>query len=291
VFAPRERGGDLVQGQQVSAEQHWKDVYDRANRHLRWLPLFVAPSEPVPALSALGVWSLSKEMQGGATRELCDSLVAHTIESQLFTLAIAQFSVPDSAALSLPDCGVLMDVVLQHAERTASQLRMQPTLPARLLVEQRSLVTLLAWLSYALVHRAASSAHPLLVEFGMALRFDHLQHLVLADGRARHALPLVCGYLRQRPALARGPGGVRHAAASRHARVCAPLLGARPVAASAAVSSARARPRQNRQTMVQNPVAEGATRAARRAAHQRYRQAQRGQRSMRNDHGEPGWRE
>jgi hypothetical protein len=63
-------------------------------------------------------------------------------------------------------------------------------------VELRSRELLSGWICYCLVHAACKVKHPVVAQYGVALRWQDLKHLVLSDRRAIESVQLVAKYLR-----------------------------------------------------------------------------------------------
>jgi hypothetical protein len=68
---------------------------------------------------------------------------------------------------------------------------------ASLVAELRSREVLVGWAAFCLTHQAAAAAHPLVLQYGVALDRRDLRHLSVTDKAATHAALGVCSYLQQ----------------------------------------------------------------------------------------------
>lgn len=97
-------------------------------------------------------------------------------------------------------------------------------------VELRSRGVLVCWVALCAVHAAAAEQHPMLLEYGVAVHWADLRHLVLSDRPSEDAALAVADYLRrharpERPAFSLADGGrASFDLAGRYARADARLL-------------------------------------------------------------------
>ena len=73
-----------------------------------------------------------------------------------------------------------------------------PAAVASLVAELRSREVLVGWAAFCLTHQAAAAAHPMVLDFGVAVDWRDLRHLSLTDKAATDAVQGVCSYLKQR---------------------------------------------------------------------------------------------
>lgn len=87
-----------------------------------------------------------------------------------------------------------------------------PAAAARMQVELRSRGLLVCWVALCGAHAAAAQQHTMLLQFGVAVDWEDLKHLVLSDRPAEDAALAVASYLRRhtqpgRPAFSLADGG------------------------------------------------------------------------------------
>ena len=98
-------------------------------------------------------------------------------------------------------------------------------------VELHSREVLVTWVAFCLVHAATSKQHPVLQQYGAALDYRDLRHLVLSDCAANDALLAVAAHLQRhtKPGLQvftlTNGGGATFAMAQQYAQDSAQLCG------------------------------------------------------------------
>jgi len=128
-------------------------------------------------------------------------LAAETAEKFLFTQAVAHLEFGDAAkepqpcseAQAVEDIEALRSVAMLHLalhKRTVSKAK------PRMLVERFSKDTLVQWVVYSLIHRRCRQLFAIMGEFGVALQFGDLEHMVLGDKLSRDAALSTAAYLR-----------------------------------------------------------------------------------------------
>ena len=131
---------------------------------------------------------------GDATAQL----VLRSVERELFTRVTALLPAGSSSRPQLSDATLealeavvdgYRDALHAFLQTPAAQSAMQP--------DVRSRELLVVWCAYCLAHDSVARRHPLVREYGPALQFEDLRHLVLSDRPAVDALLAVAAYLNQ----------------------------------------------------------------------------------------------
>jgi hypothetical protein len=121
--------------------------------------------------------------------------VLRAVERELFELATAGLDSPRCLLGTDDDHSQLQAVVDAYREVSEKVLRSQAGV-ALLRVELHSQQVLVAWVAYCIMFQA-TRGHQVLSQYGVALRWQDLQHLVLSDKQAVDAALAVAAYLQQ----------------------------------------------------------------------------------------------
>ncbi|KAG2441635.1 hypothetical protein HXX76_003254 [Chlamydomonas incerta] len=146
-------------------------------------------------------------------------LVLRSVERELFTRVTAVAGGGSSSnrsrtQLSDEELEALQAVVDKYRGALHAFLQ-TPAAQSAMRSELRSREVLVVWCAYCLAHDSLAQRHPLVREYGPALQFADLRHLVLSDRQAVDALLAVAAYLnakqqqqcRRRPLFSLRDGG------------------------------------------------------------------------------------
>jgi hypothetical protein len=157
------------------------------------------PSDlPLPQLLQQLRQQLQHLFMVDAKEGVTDTEVQHslrTTERVLLQLAAAGFEQP---ALTASEVDLLAEIVDSYrVVITAFKDNLDSGHLAMLQAELCSREVLVGWVAYCLTHQAARPAHSLVSQFGVALDWWDLRHLVLTDKAAADAALGVASYLQQ----------------------------------------------------------------------------------------------
>ncbi|KAG2488307.1 hypothetical protein HYH03_013157 [Edaphochlamys debaryana] len=169
----------------------------RATRNLGSVPLLPRGSSFTAILSHLR----DKPQWRGPTGDVQYQLVLRSVERELFSRAAAGF---DKAAAALSEAEVAaLEAVVDTYRMKLQRFLATPAAAAAaaaggvLRAELLSRELLVVWVAYCLVHSAAGRQYSTLRQYGVALSYKDLRHLVLSDKAAVDAALAVAAYLRR----------------------------------------------------------------------------------------------
>ena len=140
-----------------------------------------------------GVRGFAGAVAGGDVAVL---LALRAVEQQLFSSAVVGFAQPASR-LDNPDQVKLLEDVVDAYRHISREFASSKASDAFMKVELHSREVLVVWVAYCISFEAARKQHPLVAQYGVALDFKDLRHLVLSDKAAVDAALGVAEYLRQ----------------------------------------------------------------------------------------------
>jgi hypothetical protein len=170
------------------------------------------------AADNLGTISIAQPVKGGTVQALLPCLLSQlqqalqlsaevdestlqlqhvlsAVDQALFGAALAGFAQPQCALTNQAAHQQLADMVDRYRE-VSERLRSGKAGAALLQVELHSRQILVAWVAYCILFQA-TRGHPVLKQYGVALRWQDLQHLVLSDRQATDAALAVAAYLQK----------------------------------------------------------------------------------------------
>ncbi len=161
----------------------------RAARALGSLAIGPSMGTPLPE-----VLQQLKGLLSEAKAEVALQHALRSTERQLFARAAASFNQPGSAVAEqdLP----LLEQVVDACLTALQELQASGASKASMQVELRSRGVLVAWVAYCTAWQA-TRGNPVLRQYGVALQWQELRHLVLDDRLATDAALAVAAYLQQ----------------------------------------------------------------------------------------------
>jgi transposase-like protein len=187
VVQPAEEAGGMATARQ------------RATQNLGTLSI-IKPAEQVQLQETLS--TLLSQLQGACKLDAAAAgtalqlqQVLRAVERELFGLACGGFDQP-SCALTTDEAHTQLEAVVDAYREVSEKLRGSKAGAALLQVELHSRQVLVAWVAYCILFRA-TRGHQVLRQYGVALRWQDLQHLVLSDRQAVDTALAVAAYLQQ----------------------------------------------------------------------------------------------
>eukprot|EP00899_Mesostigma_viride_P003650 jgi/Mesvir1/13286/Mv16551-RA.1 len=194
VAAPRvEEPRVVLPAAPMLAASSYSDILAVANQNLGGLPILLPHASVRLALSWMKhSWAKVTD----TTKELWSQLALQGLEQAVFGFAV-DASASDGPGWVDPDVtpGEVMALVDNYRRVLAG---VSGESFARMQVEVRSRETLMVWVAFCVADARGCVEYPLLGEFGVALRWEDLRHLVLGDRLAVDAALAVGDYLRSR---------------------------------------------------------------------------------------------
>ena len=127
--------------------------------------------------------------------ELAAQAALRSVERELFVRAAAAGL--ESTQLEDAEVDALVSVVDKYREVSRALVDDTEASRACMLTELHSREVLVLWVAFCLIHASVSRCEPVLAKFGVPLRWQDLQHLVLTDKEATSAALAVAAYLRR----------------------------------------------------------------------------------------------
>eukprot|EP00899_Mesostigma_viride_P028443 jgi/Mesvir1/8784/Mv02694-RA.1 len=205
----------ILPAKQAPAQRDHADLLAIATRALGGLPLLPPHAKVRQALAWLQ--QPTAQVQGDpSAKEMWAHLALRGLEQVVLGIAVAARARGGPGWVQ-PDVvpGQIIALVKRYRRLLEGDAK---DLVARMKVEARSQETLMVWVAFCVADARGCAEHPLLKEYGVALRWEGLRHLVLGDRLAVDAALAVGEYLRFRTIRLREVFTLRDAQQGWHAQ-------------------------------------------------------------------------
>lgn len=181
----------------------------RQSSNLGLLPLPDSAAGQLAFSDLLAILRSKDELRNNQSSDAVAQHALCLVERELYAGAAGGFAA--EAGLPQAEVDALVEVVMEYFA-VLHGFQASPAAAARMQVELRSRGLLVCWVALCGAHAAAAQQHTMLLQFGVAVDWEDLKHLVLSDRPAEDAALAVASYLRRhtqpgRPAFSLADGG------------------------------------------------------------------------------------